>query len=254
MDEYDIPELLFGAGNVEAIDGVGMSGFDNIGDFADIFPTAEDIAQAYASPSYGQDTLSAMGVANDTAPGIGSYLQGAASGLGSLLRQLQGKGTGPGGSQGFDWLRLLLPALLASRAYKEAKGTKVEKGGGTTMAPTPARDTGRYLTTGPTGQPIFAYKYAQGGAVRPFPMQDGGFVFTGDAVEGAGGIQALQQMLPDAQPIRGPGTKTSDSIPAYIEGRNKVTPALVSNGEAYVPPGYDTKGLYALMKTLERNA
>jgi len=28
----------------------------------------------------------------------------------------------------------------------------------------------------------------------------------------------------------------------------------VSNGEAYVPPGRDTKGLYALMKHLEGKA
>ena len=98
--------------------------------------------------------------------------------------------------------------------------------------------------------------YASGGAVRPFPMQDGGFVMTADAVKGAekladGGITSL---LPDAKMIRGPGTGTSDDIPAYIQGPNGRTPAKLSNGEAYVPPGRDTKGLYALMHKLERKA
>jgi hypothetical protein len=98
--------------------------------------------------------------------------------------------------------------------------------------------------------------YAQGGAVRPFPMQDGGFVMTADAVKGAekladGGITSL---LPDAKMIRGPGTGTSDDIPAYIQGPNGRTPAKLSNGEAYVPPGRDTEGLYALMRELERKA
>lgn len=98
------------------------------------------------------------------------------------------------------------------------------------------------------------HAYANGGVVRPFPMQDGGFVMTGDAVEGAGGIEGLKRVLPEARPITGPGTATSDSIPATIRGRNGVTPAKVSNGEAYVPPGRDTKGLYALMHSLERKA
>lgn len=96
--------------------------------------------------------------------------------------------------------------------------------------------------------------YANGGAVRPFPMQDGGFVMTGDAVENAGGQEGLRRLIPEAEPIVGPGTKTSDSIPAYIQGRNGKTPAKVSNGEAYIPPGRDTKGLYALMHRLERKA
>ena len=96
--------------------------------------------------------------------------------------------------------------------------------------------------------------YAQGGAVRPFPMQDGGFVLTERAVRGAGGMDGVQEMLPETVPIHGPGDGTSDSIPAYIQGKHGRTPAAVSNGEAYIPPGRDTKGLYALMKHLERKA
>jgi len=95
--------------------------------------------------------------------------------------------------------------------------------------------------------------FAHGGAVQ---MEDGGFVMTEKAVKGAkklvdGGIT---QLLPDARMIRGPGTGTSDEIPAVINGPNGQTPARLSNGEAYVPPGRNTKGLYALMHQLERKA
>ena len=93
--------------------------------------------------------------------------------------------------------------------------------------------------------------YAEGGQV-PYPMQSGGFVMTADAVGGAGGQGAMQQAL-GARPITGPGTGTSDSIPATIDG---VTPARVSNGEAYVPPqnvqrAGGPKTLENLMKRLE---
>ena len=103
--------------------------------------------------------------------------------------------------------------------------------------------------------------WATGGEVRqrPFPMQDGGFVMTKRAVDGAGGPRGLAQLLPNARPIRGPGTGTSDSIPATIQGRNGVTPAKVSNGESYVPPeGVEQAGgarqLYALMNNLQQRA
>lgn len=149
-------------------------------------------------------------------------------------------------------------ALLSAAAgyYDRAKGS----GGGAKQGmPAPRQFTRsvdpkgivRYAANGGLMQ-----AYASGGAVRPFPMQDGGFVMTADAVKGAekladGGITSL---LPDAKMIRGPGTGTSDDIPAYIQGPNGRTPAKLSNGEAYVPPGRDTKGLYALMHKLERKA
>jgi hypothetical protein len=96
------------------------------------------------------------------------------------------------------------------------------------------------------------HAYANGGKV--VPMQDGGFVMTKRAVDGAGGPRGIQALVPQARMIRGPGHGTSDSIPAYIQGPNGRTPARVSNGEAYVPPGNDTQKLYALMKALERRA
>jgi len=169
-------------------------------------------------------------------------------------QSLLGKGLNFATSKaGFAGLAAL--AGLLNRAKESGGGAKAGM-----MAP---RQYARTMTQGAYG-PIARYAangglmqaYASGGAVRPFPMQDGGFVMTKKAVDGAekladGGITSL---LPDAKMIRGPGTGTSDDIPAYIQGPNGRTPAKLSNGEAYVPPGRDTKGLYALMHKLERKA
>lgn len=79
--------------------------------------------------------------------------------------------------------------------------------------------------------------YAEGGEVQPFSMESGGFVIPHDVVSRVGGgdpetgLKALEIHI-GAVPIRGPGTGTSDSIPATIDGNE---PALVSNQEAYVP-------------------
>jgi hypothetical protein len=98
--------------------------------------------------------------------------------------------------------------------------------------------------------------YAQGGPVH---MEDGGFVLTERAVKGAGGPRGLAAALPQARMIRGPGTGTSDSIPATISGPRGQTPAKVSNGEAYVPrravqQAGGPKRMYGLMSALERRA
>jgi hypothetical protein len=104
------------------------------------------------------------------------------------------------------------------------------------------------------------HAYATGGVLtgtkqNPLPMEDGGFVLTAKAVEN-GTPHGIRQLLPEAQMIRGPGTGTSDHIPATIAGN---TPARVSNGEMYVPKAQvDAAGgaqaLYALMRQLERSA
>ena len=100
------------------------------------------------------------------------------------------------------------------------------------------------------------HAYANGGKVRPFPMQDGGFVMTKRAVDGAGGPRGIRSLLPEARMIGGPPDPTGrkDRTPAYIQGPHGRTPAKVSNGEAYIPPGNDTRQLYALMRALERRA
>jgi hypothetical protein len=92
-------------------------------------------------------------------------------------------------------------------------------------------------------------------------LEDGGFVLTKKAVDGLGkgdnkkGQKVASRGL-GAVPIKGPGTGTSDSIRTTIEGKQ---PALVSNGEAYVPKRQvekkgGAKKFYALMKAAERRA
>jgi hypothetical protein len=103
--------------------------------------------------------------------------------------------------------------------------------------------------------------YATGGHVSVPQLEDGGFVLTKKAVDGLGkgnnkrGQKVASRGL-GAIPIKGPGTGTSDSIKTSIEGKR---PALVSNGEAYVPKKQvakrgGAKKFYALMKKAERRA
>lgn len=167
----------------------------------------------------------------------------------------------------FDWLKAL---LLAGAAYAGSKSKAPPSGGGVAYAyKGPSTRLVRTIDQGPYGPiarhtrvPINAAQggimqaYAQGG---PVAMEDGGFVMTKKAVDGAGGPQGIQSLLPGARPIRGPGTGTSDSIPAYIQGRNGATPARVSNGEAYVPKATvqqagGSRQLYNLMNMLQRRA
>jgi hypothetical protein len=163
----------------------------------------------------------------------------------SLGRSVAGAGRGvvntifnPSGSG----LLALLAALAASNERLPARG------GGTRMA---MPVVPRRAATGGVMQ-----SYAQGGPVR---MEDGGFVLTERAVQGAGGPRGLAAALPQARMIRGPGTGTSDSIPATISGPKGQTPARVSNGEAYVPRSAvqaagGPKRMYGLMSALERRA
>ena len=215
-----------------------------------------------AYSGWGQDTLSNMGVANDTAPGFSDQLVGAIRGIPGI------------GGIGADFLKAAMPVLGQGLNLATSRGgmagiaallsmmdRQKARGGGAGTAYAGAKPMTRTVTQGRYG-PIARYAasgglmqaYAQGGSVQPFPMQDGGFVMTKRAVDGAGGPQGMRQQLPEAVPIRGPGHGTSDSIPAYIQGENGRTPAKVSNGEMYVPPGRNTQGLYALMRALERKA
>lgn len=149
--------------------------------------------------------------------------------------------------------------LAAIMALLSALDRQKAGGGGTKLAYQGPRQYTRTVAPGAGGTPIARFAangglmqaYAGGGQVQ---MEDGGFVMTKKAVDGAGGPGGIQQLVPGARMIRGPGHGTSDSIPAVINGRNGQTPARLSNGEAYVPPGHDTKKLYALMHSLERKA
>jgi hypothetical protein len=100
---------------------------------------------------------------------------------------------------------------------------------------------------------------SKGGSVPT--LENGGFVLTKKAVDGLGkGDNKKGQKVASAGlgaiPIRGKGTGTSDSIKTSIDGER---PALVSNGEAYVPKKQvakhgGAKKFYALMKKAERAA
>lgn len=105
--------------------------------------------------------------------------------------------------------------------------------------------------------------YATGGVVtgtkqNPLQMEDGAFVLTKRAMDGANKMASggITQLMPGTQLIAGRGTGTSDDIPATIGG---TTPAAVSNGEGYVPKAVvdqagGARALYALMRQLERRA
>lgn len=101
--------------------------------------------------------------------------------------------------------------------------------------------------------------WATGGSVPT--LEEGGFVLTKKAIDGLGkgnnkkGQKVAQAGL-GAIPIKGKGTGTSDSIRTTIAGRQ---PALVSNGEAYVPArkvkeNGGAKAFYALMRRAEKAA
>jgi hypothetical protein len=106
--------------------------------------------------------------------------------------------------------------------------------------------------------------FAQGGVPM---LEDGGFVLTKKAVDGLGkgdnkkGQQVASAGL-GAIPIKGAGAKrgpkagVDDKIKTSIEGKR---PALVSNGESYVPKKQvakhgGAKKFYALMKKAEKRA
>lgn len=112
------------------------------------------------------------------------------------------------------------------------------------------------------GEPIYAKNpnsFNKGGSVPQ--LEDGGFVLTKKAVDGLGrGSNKKGQKVASrglgAIPIKGPGTGTSDSIKTSIDGKR---PALISNGEAYVPKKQvakkgGAKAFYALMRKAEKAA
>ena len=158
-----------------------------------------------------------------------------------------------------------LAALMALLSYLDRQKA-APQGGGTTMAYAgPSKPYTTKMEQGKYG-PIrtFAanggimHAYANGGKVQ---MEDGGFVMTKKAVDGAGGPQGIAQLLPGARMIGGPPDPTGrrDLTAAVIHGPNGTTPAKVSNGEAYVPKAVvDDNGgadkMYALMNSLQRSA
>ena len=191
-------------------------------------------------------------------PGGSPVNASMATGWDRLLNNLRNLG---GRAGDFATSNQGIMALLAALAAYSDRARP--SGGGVAQAYAGPKPITRTMTQGTYG-PIARYAaegglmqaYANGGKVQ---MEDGGFVMTKRAVDGAGGPRGIQQLVPGARMIQGPGTGTSDDIPAVINGRNGQTPARLSNGEAYVPkPFVDRLGgarqMYALMNNLQRRA
>jgi hypothetical protein len=192
---------------------------------------------------------------------VNTFLGKAASGSGNRLLNNAKNLIGRAGD--FATSNQGIMALLAALAAYSDRAKP--SGGGVAQAYAGPKPITRTMTQGAYG-PTAMYKYAaEGGLMQAYAnggkvqMEDGGFVMTKRAVDGAGGPRGIQQLVPGATMIRGPGTGTSDDIPAVINGRNGQTPARLSNGEAYVPkPFVDRLGgarqMYALMNNLQRRA
>jgi len=254
----------------------------------DILPELTGITEHVFDPTYGGNFTNWTGVidALKGVPGaidVGGGLTGVVSSTGDIV-DAAGKVLASVGSP--SWLDVAkkyggkafdtAQSVLSSRAGLAGLGALLSyldkqpaRGGGYTGVAAP-RPTTRTVTQGKYG-PIAQYAangglmqaYATGGVTgthrRPMQMEDGGFVMTKRAVDGAGGPRGIAQMLPGARPIVGPGTGTSDSIPATIHGPRGQTPARVSNGEAYVPRETvqrmgGAQQMYDLMHNLQRRA
>jgi hypothetical protein len=212
-------------------------------------------------PSVSNDEAYLTSQSPYTEYGVGdsSWRPGSNSFLDTLSKSIASMGSGLMSPRGLFGLAGLLAGYL-DRDKQGRGGVRLN------LSPSKVKKQvvqGRY---GPVSMTEYAadgglmHAYATGGVLtgtkqNPLPMEDGGFVLTAKAVEN-GTPHGIRQLLPEAQMIRGPGTGTSDHIPATIAGK---TPARVSNGEMYVPKAQvDAAGgaqaLYALMRQLERSA
>lgn len=180
----------------------------------------------FAPNTSGLDLKSSTGIANAYDQFLASQQGGdTAASRAQAQNFLQSQGVAqPLINQAYDVYKndLTDPTKIASR-YNEFISAR----GGDTEAN--RNEALQYLQNQGIGQPMInqAYdvfkqgKFAHGGHVQ---MEDGGFVLTKRAVDGAGGPRGIQQLVPGARMIRGPGHGTSDSIPAVINGRNGQTP------------------------------
>ena len=212
----------------------GLMGFISQGGLMGV--AARGIAQALGIPGFGGQQAAPTGMTtSDMAIALGGYGYGIDPEAGGM----------PGGS-----------------------GPSVGVGGlGSADTAAPAgNDAG--MSAGQEGVSVIA----KGGVVRAakgMSMEDNSFILPADVVAAMGngssqaGLQALRNnMGPEVQMIRGDGDGMSDSIPANIAGTQ---PALISDGEAYVPPGVvqamgggdmskGAKNLYAVMDEARKQA
>lgn len=261
-------ENIFSGGGEDRLDLENLPGFINDADRVDLenLPAVIGKDGIPRSLLYGDDAYGPGMTGNQTSrydrtldlTGSKALANIAASGnWADLLKSIGGAG------KDLFTSKAGLAGLMALLSYLDRqKGS--ERGGGTTQAYAgPSKPLTRTMVPGKYG-PIATYAaqgglmqaYANGGKVQ---MEDGGFVMTKKAVDGAGGPRGLTSLIPGAEMIRGPGTGTSDSIPATIRGPNGITPAKVSNGEAYVPRAVVQQAggpdrMYEIMRKLQRSA
>lgn len=241
--------------------GAGAAGTTGSAGAAGFAPAEVARLQAVGFPTTAEGINAANYMAGDVAAGAGgagaaakpTFMQAlgqqfntpmskAAAGIGAL-----------GALGGFEQPQFGIAAPQQERSTARLSGPWQEE-----IDPTAMGSTGRLIYTGNR----FRGSYAKGGSTHSVPqLEDGGFVLTKKAVDGIGkgdnekGQRRAAAGL-GAIPIKGPGTGTSDSIPTSIDGKR---PALVSNGEAYVPKREvqkrgGAKKFYALMKAAERKA
>lgn len=199
------------------------------------------------------------------------YRTSPASGDTSFSRMIKDM-MGAGGAKGllgkgldFATSKGGLAALMALLSYLDRQRGESYGGGATQAYAGPSKPLTSSTVQGKYG-PLVTYAangglmqaYANGGKVQ---MEDGGFVMTKKAVDGAGGPRGIQQLVPGARMIGGPPDPTGrkDLTPAVIHGPNGTTPAKVSSGEAYVPKAaVDDQGgaqrMYEIMNKLQRSA
>jgi len=214
----------------------GLMGFISQGGLMGI--AAKGIAQALGIPGFGGQQAAPTGMTtSDMAIALGGYGAGIDPEAGDM-------GVSVGPSVGVGGLG----------------------GPGVSTAATADNDAG--MSAGQEGISVIA----KGGVVRAakgMSMEDNSFILPADVVAAMGngssqaGLQALRNnMGPGVQMIRGDGDGMSDSIPANIAGTQ---PALISDGEAYVPPGVvramgggdmskGAKNLYAMMDEARKQA
>lgn len=219
--------------------------------------TKAALASAQNAPVMGSQYLGdvSAGIGQLGKPGgfsaLGTELMGPNAFGGKMGATAAGIG-GIGALGGFEQPQLKLPAMQEQKSNYRAQGPN-------RRPYDPTAPGGYYYTDRGILQPVYA---AKGGEMHSVPeLEDGGFVLTKKAVDGIGkGSNARGQRAAAAGlgaiPIKGPGTGTSDSIPTTIDGKR---PALVSNGEAYVPRDQvkrrgGAKKFYALMKQAEKSA
>jgi hypothetical protein len=192
------------------------------------------------------------GGAGGESPGfLDKILSAGKEALPDLLKTLLSKGAdaasgllGAGGGLG----GLATGALLASLLNKKDAAPQAPSYIGLGAAgPAPAAEAPKFVALPSQAQSYKSMMGMKDGG--PVHMQSGDFVFSKKAMDKVGGVKGLAKRGYNAEKIVGPGTGTSDSIPATIDGKEV---ARVANGEGLIRGGAKQKGLAALHKQMRR--